>query len=328
MTQTRSRNYCFTYHNPTEGGVISVQAIDCKYIIYGHEICPRTQRPHLQGYVHFQNQRWFNSVKRLFPDGTHIEACSGSIEDNITYCSKGGNTWSKGTPPESGKRTDLDSIVQRLIETKKIQTIIEEKPTAFVKYHKGMRDLEFELKKGEVGKWNPDRKVHWYYGPPGSGKSRKAFEFEDIWCYAGGSEFFDGYSGQKTAIFDDLRPKDLKISTLLRILDKRVIPINVKGSVTIWNPSDIIITSPFSLTHFFSDSCAEDIRQLQRRVDITLKFPIIEGEIIPLVSAPSISFCLPERPENPFFDFTFQNAQEDLDDSLDSFIFAKRTKLE
>lgn len=62
--------------------------------IVGLEKCPKTEKMHLQCFVHFEKKvRAFDKLKLLYPTG-HIEVAKGSVKSNIIYCSKDGNYFS------------------------------------------------------------------------------------------------------------------------------------------------------------------------------------------------------------------------------------------
>lgn len=44
-----------------------------KYLIYGKEVCPSTDTPHLQGFVQLSKKQRFNGVKKMLGDKYHIE---------------------------------------------------------------------------------------------------------------------------------------------------------------------------------------------------------------------------------------------------------------
>lgn len=63
-----------------------------KYCILGTEICPKTKKLHLQGYVETWKKIRPTGLKKIYNDNTmHIEFAQASKEDNINYCKKDGN---------------------------------------------------------------------------------------------------------------------------------------------------------------------------------------------------------------------------------------------
>lgn len=90
LDKQRARKWCFTlfnYNNDTKLSILKLK--NCQYI-FGEEICPTTNRKHLQGYLEFKNPVFFSSIQKQFP-GIHLEKTRGSLEDNYNYCSKENN---------------------------------------------------------------------------------------------------------------------------------------------------------------------------------------------------------------------------------------------
>lgn len=58
-----------------------------KYAVFGREICPKTGKKHLQGYVALHKKMYLTGVKKLFPRA-HCEICQGNPEQNRKYCTK------------------------------------------------------------------------------------------------------------------------------------------------------------------------------------------------------------------------------------------------
>lgn len=115
MGRVKSKNFCFTINNATDEDFNKMVSADWKYLIYGYETGDEGT-DHIQGYMHFANQRHFNKVIKLIPRA-HFEICKGTIMDNIEYCSKDGDYIEYGERPVQGRRTDLEEI-RGLIEKK------------------------------------------------------------------------------------------------------------------------------------------------------------------------------------------------------------------
>ncbi len=59
--------------------------------IFGYEICPKTKKEHLQGFVSFPKRlRAFSIIKEQYGDSVHIEVMKpgSSVSKNVMYCSK------------------------------------------------------------------------------------------------------------------------------------------------------------------------------------------------------------------------------------------------
>jgi hypothetical protein len=157
---------------------------------------------------------------------------------------------------------------------------------AIVKYNRGLTFLRSLLA--------PPRTtaptVIWLSGSTGTGKTRFAYDtalkyFEgDIWASSNGLQWFDGYEGQRCALFDDFRSKHVTtlpggFAFLLRLLDRYPMRVPIKGGFVNWNPCTIFITTPDAPAVTFvhrNTHIPEDMEQLHRRITASYLFP---GEI-------------------------------------------------
>jgi len=85
-----------------------------KFFIFGKEIAPSTGAKHYQCYFQLKEKKRLTNLKKIFNDQIHFEAALGSVDENIEYCSKEGQTVMKGSPTRVGERTDLADVVKRL----------------------------------------------------------------------------------------------------------------------------------------------------------------------------------------------------------------------
>lgn len=88
----RSKKYVLTIHdyNDTILSNLKLLSKDCVDYIWGKEICPTTNRPHLQVFLQFKNSRYRTAVKACIDknwDGYCVGA-KGKPYANFKYCSK------------------------------------------------------------------------------------------------------------------------------------------------------------------------------------------------------------------------------------------------
>jgi len=143
----RLRRICFTLNNYTDNEYLESQKLSDLMII-GKEIGDKGT-PHLQGYAEFKNQKSLEMIKSIVPRA-HIEKAKGNRQQNITYCSKGGNYWT--TFPE-----DFKAKLKRLV--------MERMP---------VMNRPWQLKiLDEIKLQASDRTIQWYWEPVGGiGKSK------------------------------------------------------------------------------------------------------------------------------------------------------------
>ena len=95
---SRKSFYCFTLFNYETIEVEfnrQLKLISKKYI-YGREICPTTNKKHLQGFIALKKPMRITELK--LSGNPHLSACLGNEEQNIKYCSKDGDIVKYPTP--------------------------------------------------------------------------------------------------------------------------------------------------------------------------------------------------------------------------------------
>lgn len=272
----RARNYIFVINNYGETDIATIHEIaaDAKYCIYGKEIAPSTGTPHLQGYIMFNNARYFNSVIKMF-EPNHVEIAKGSPWDNFVYCSKENNFTEIGERPKGqGKRIDIEKIKEDLDNGANLSEV--------VKNCNNYQQLRFAETYSTYipNKRDTKPEIMWIFGPTGVGKTHIAYELlgnDDTWISGGNLRWFDGYNGQKNVIIDDFRKDFCTYHYCLRLFDKYPMRVEVKGGSRPWVPNKIVITCPYNPEDLYDNR--EDVNQLLRRLDAVVYLPK-QGEYI------------------------------------------------
>jgi hypothetical protein len=255
-------HWCFTWNNPTLTSEQFRNAINdewkASYAIFRPEK-GENGTPHFQGYVEWPGKagKRFTAVRKLLPTG-HWESRAGTREEARAYCMDiglDGTPKPGGTGPvvevgvwtsaAQGRRSDLEGAAQTLRD-EGWRAMIENHPTAFIKYPTGMQAYAMEL--GDERTTPPT--VVLFYGPSGCGKTRLARSYAphmDRWiapigCNGG---WFNGYHGQPLAILDDFAGKltGYRLDDCLRLFDRYELTVPVKGSFAQWAPDMIVVTT-------------------------------------------------------------------------------------
>ena len=267
MPIRRLRNLCFTVNNYRPEHFSGLLRGDrFSYIIIGKEV-GTSGTPHLQGYAELDAAYGFNTVRSMFPAGTHIEARRGSQAQAIEYCKKDGRFEESGEPRSQGRRNDLEDIRTMLTEGKSDLDIAMEHFGSWVRYRKSFTAFRHLLLSTEIPE---TRTVDFFCGATGTGKSKLAQEtLPDAYWHSTG-KWFQDYSGQDFVIFDDLRPGDFSIGELLRLCDPHPKPIRVeyKGGAVLWCASKIIITTNIDIDEWFTEAASQDRDAFRRRVRV------------------------------------------------------------
>ena len=169
-----------------------------RYLAYGNEICPATERVHWQGFAYSFNVQSFSAFLKLFPK-CHIETMQGNFHENELYCSKESAYTEHGLKPnEDGIKTKMFEVKRRLDEVEHHMDIAED-PECFNIVRQSTRFFkEYEnhtrAKKARTDRTMP--KVYIRYGDPGAGKTRWLDEqlgFDGWRCMPTNTgEWFDG----------------------------------------------------------------------------------------------------------------------------------------
>ena len=218
-----------------------------KYFVYQLEECPDTGALHLQFYVEFTSPQRYTAVRRLVGVGAHWEPRQGTPAQADAYCRKRetqvvGPSWIGERPSGQGSRTDLAAVQAALDSGETPQAVAREHFATWARYYRAIDRYYLEHQPPRT--WEMDVRV--YFGQPGSGKSRRAFDEAGADCYAlghsNGAAWFDGYAGQHTVVIDDFYGW-LSWSFLLQLLDRYPFRVPTKGSHLPFVSRRIIFTS-------------------------------------------------------------------------------------
>lgn len=64
---------------------------NCVKAVYGHEICPTSQKEHLQGYFHLKRRKRLTEIQNKPITWSYLAPCYADEYANNKYCSKDGN---------------------------------------------------------------------------------------------------------------------------------------------------------------------------------------------------------------------------------------------
>lgn len=284
----RLSRFVFTLNNYTEVEYEALKryALGTTWFVMGKEI-GENGTPHLQGACVIGQQTPFSTLKTSTGlRRAHIEPMRGKPEDSLVYCTKQDSLpFVHGSLPQPGKRTDLKDTLELVAKGATLRDLALNPDVSVqacvVKFNRGLT----ALRSLRATPRNPETppKVYWICGETGTGKTRSCFEFgtkiagdNEVWISSGGLRWFDGYDGQRVAIFDDFRSKGVSFNFFLRLLDRYPLRVEFKGGFVEWNPSHIFITTPDGPRTTFEtrmEHRPEDIRQLERRLTGVYIFP-------------------------------------------------------
>lgn len=295
MSEAKSksaRSVCWTLNNYTPEDETSIQAWDCKYIVYGREV-GANGTPHLQGYVEWKSTKLWSTMKALNPR-IHWEERRGSARQAALYCKKGeqshdewvrlgvdgidgegsnfgknASVFEKGAVSQQGKRTELDEIGQAILDGKPLLEVAASNPGAFIKHSKGieaLHNLTFQPRSRDAPPY-----VEWRWGLAGVGKTRYCVEKHPTSHYIkDGTMWWPNYTQQEAIIIDDFDGK-WPYRDLLRLLDRYEYQGQYKGGYIHINSPFIYITCEHPPSHFWTgNELAQIVRRISKIEHVTI----------------------------------------------------------
>ncbi len=140
---SQSTRWCFTLNNYNEAAqnaicTLLADADIVKYGVYGREVAPTTNTPHLQGFCIFHQRYRLGGVRALFePYGVHLEAARGTSKEASDYCKKDGDFEEFGTLSVQGVRNDFAEFKHWVLSQPSAPTsalVAQEYPNLWIKY--------------------------------------------------------------------------------------------------------------------------------------------------------------------------------------------------
>lgn len=254
--------WVLTLNNYTEDDYKDLCDLPVQYSIIGKEVSA-TGTPHLQAYFNFgvRNRLRLATVKKYAPKG-HWEVAKGNDEQNKAYCSKGSDFIEHGTIITQGQRTDLHSIVSGIKSKRKWNDLVDESPTAVVKYARGLD----RLRQHYVEKRDWKTEVLILTGPPGTGKSRWALKNTTCAYWKPSGIWWDGYEYDEEVVIDDFEG-EFPYSTFLKICDRYPTQVPTKGGFKEFTARKLIIISNKPWTSWYRDHKHYSREAVERRID-------------------------------------------------------------
>lgn len=220
------------------------------YFVGQLEVGEQTGWKHWQCYIEYENTKQPKGIKRDFGiNEMHIETRRGTQEQAIAYAQKEETRYKDkymfelGQKKSQGRRTDLESIGQDIVAGATDRDIALRAPGRYIQYGNRFDALRDIVNPAKI---MPDRKVIWLWGPPGSGKTRVAWEMygESMGQYYGTSNapWFD-YKGEKCILVDDYNTHLMGNDLLLKLTDIYPNCLPIKGGVVKNRAECIFFTS-------------------------------------------------------------------------------------
>lgn len=242
---------------------------DIKYIIACNEEAPTTGHKHIHCFVQFTRTVYLKKSKLL---GINVKSVTNNAKNVVEYVKKDGNVFlEQGEFKGRGGRrepTNLPTIEEAANLTPEE---ISEYSCIHAKSIMYAKNIYSMLKAKEQRRFEPV-KVHWLYGPTGTGKSRTAFE-AGAYRITYRDGFFNDWGDAKILWLDDYRG-EIPYNLLLQLLDgyRNSLIVNIKGGHKVVDIDEIYITSALSPADCYPRQTEkqDSIKQLIRRITETV----------------------------------------------------------
>lgn len=224
--------------------------------------------PHLQGFAVLIEPKTLREMKQLLTRA-HLEPRKGTVKQAADYCKKDGDFFEHGELPKSGaERTqDMWRDVITLAETNQLDVIKDRYPSVFLRYLEKLRSLARPQLHILVELTN-----EWWYGPTGTGKSRKLWNDFPIHYAKQLNKWWDGYDGEDVVAIEEWAPKNECSASGLKIwADRYPFPAEIKGGkLNKIRPKKLIVLSNYSMEECFPQ--VQDLDPIKRRFQ-AIHFP-------------------------------------------------------
>lgn len=263
----QAKHWAFTLNNYSEQEYEALCAIDQErtpYLILGKET-GETGTPHIQGHAYFRTKISAQRAKAILGSRVHLEVARDPCR-SIEYCKKDGDYVEMGSAPiKRGKRSDLEQVKQLLDGGASIGSVAQTHFGLWCRYSSMFERYANGISRSRE---HPPTVII-YWGPTGTGKTRRVYEeAPQLWRYPGssGAIWFDGYVNQEDVLFDEFDGSYFKITYLLQLLDRYPLQVPVKGGFRQWKPTRIFITSNIDPQLWYANAADAHFRALQRRI--------------------------------------------------------------
>lgn len=243
------------------------------YLVFGREIAPDTQRPHLQGFVIFKNRQRMTALKKWNPRvHWEIKAKNSSYQQASDYCKKDDDFSEFGQLPENAEAVNRGGAAtkeryEELWDKAKkgdIETIDKD---LLIKHYHTVKRIRQDYQPKSTDLENVCGE--WIVGAPNTGKSYAArAENKDQYFVKPCNKWWDGYQGEAVVILDDFEMDHRCLGHYLKIwADRYAFPAEMKGTTVNLRPQKIVVTSNYTIGQIFG-GLPDMISALERRYKV------------------------------------------------------------
>ncbi len=262
----RSRNFCFTSFNLIDlNEIFESQKDIIRYLCVGTETAPKTKKKHYQGWIQLINPKTIKTVQKILRMGKiHMEIMCGNEFSNDIYCQKDNIFKSWGKFKTQGQRSDLESCKNMLDNGATMKDLADSHFQLYCQYGNRLEKYKNILSEQNATRFRK-LEVILITGPTGVGKTRQAMEHTTYKICGSSLEWWDGYNNDNSILIDEYA-NDIKITTLLNILDGYKLRLPIKGGFTYANWNKVYITTNLKLNEIHANAKPAHLMALKRRI--------------------------------------------------------------
>lgn len=288
----RYRHWFFTLNNPDGSDEEFMELLKAdarmKCIVFQREVAPQTGTVHLQGYYRVHNGITLTAMNANRPIPlTHacIQVCRNA-KKAVEYCQKdetrapGHQPHVWGDLPQQGHRSDLEELFGILNEEPYIPywELCLQTPAAG-RYPTAVKRFCESKCAAAPRHLSTAFKGRWIYGPPGVGKSHKAWELlPEAYDKSGDHRWWPNYRGQKSFILDEFCAA-IPLQLILKWCDRYPCSLEIKGAHTELQAEECIIISNDPPWDMYKDVSPLRRAALLRRFVVEEAKPKPNGEL-------------------------------------------------
>lgn len=283
-----ARRWVFTLNNYgqfSEDAIKNYIIANCVYGVYGREVAPNTQTPHLQGFFAFKIRKRMNTIKReLSLPEIHLEKAISDVATNRKYCIKDGNFFEFGEIPKyKSGGTDMVQSTTEFIECMDTASSLND----YMRSHSKAWLLHGHHMIGNYYQAATEVKrdgvlAIWIHGPTGVGKSHFANNLlTNAYRKMPNTKWWHRYHLEKEVIVDELNHDSVDVSYWNTWLDKYPCSVETKGNEMPLHAILFVLTSNFHPSEIFPRNTAALLRRLtifevSRRDEFELVKQVVE----------------------------------------------------
>jgi len=259
-TKAQTKYWCWVLNNPTEEHMPPSVWPDVEWACWQHERGDEGT-DHIQGYAVFKNAKRLQWLKNNCDDranwkpreSDHLTCKAYHTKEDTRVDGPWFTGVDKFVPKKKGERTDLIKLQQKLLAGTTAQEIYEDAEFfgVWIRSHRAIDRIISD----RSPKRNFQTFTQVYWGPSGTGKSRRAnYEaglkddgtpgepYYILRKPAGNAVYWDGYKGEKHVVIDEFYGW-IPRQAMLTICDRYPTIVDIKNGAVNFAPKKIWITS-------------------------------------------------------------------------------------